>query len=206
MSKWYVRLYSIVCAGSITRIWPFQCRFYFSGARTLEDTLTCVLFSVGSRPHWSSTAIITPVQFCLSFRSARTYDDTPKRVLFFVSSRPFWSSTTIVKPFQSCLSFYWCQYNCNYPFLVLLFLPPAHTPSPAGMAHRTRTQIKWILSLIQACYCTNSFQIRFSRKYRKQRSSILVGNPRYHEVFHKILWTVCAVCLAIRFELLEGAM
>ena len=88
---------------------------------------------------------------------ARTYDDTPKRVLFFVRSRPFWSSTTtIVKPFQSCLSFCWCQYNYNYPFLVLLFLLPAHTPSPAGMVHRTRTQIKWILSLIQACYCTKS--------------------------------------------------
>ena len=91
-----------------------------------------------------------------SSASARTYDDTPKRVLFFVRSRPFWSSTTIVKPFQSCLSFCWCQYNYNYPFLVLLFLPPAHTPSPAGMVHRTRMQIKWILSLIQACYCTNS--------------------------------------------------
>ena len=75
---------------------------------------------------------------------------------FFVRSRPSWNSTTIVKPFQSCLSFCWCQYNYNYPFLVLLFLPPAHTRSPAGMAHRTRRQIKWVLSLIQACYCTNS--------------------------------------------------
>ena len=74
---------------------------------------------------------------------------------FFVRSRPFWSSTTIVKPVQSCLSFCWCQYNYNYPFLVLPFLPPAHTPSLAGMVHRTCTQIKWILSLIQACYCTN---------------------------------------------------
>ena len=41
--------------------------FPSTGARTSDATPNCVLFSVGSRPYWSSTTVIKPLLSCLSF-------------------------------------------------------------------------------------------------------------------------------------------